>query len=84
MAILDTTDIFRTLCKLNFGSVQGHVKSHHISERIDARRQHFYFLYKFLGIIDRKRLSQPFWIIIWVYFYLLNGIILDLDLDNSC
>ena len=45
----------------------------------------FTFLYKFIGIIGRKRLTrQSFWIIIWVYNYLLNGIRLDQDLDNSC
>ena len=41
----------------------------------------FTFLYKFLGIFARKWLGQLFRILIWVYFYLLNGIRLDLDLD---
>ena len=82
-AILHTTDISRRLCKLNFGSLRGHVKLHHFFEGRDASIQHFYFLCKFLGIIGRKRLRQPFWIITSVYYYLLSGIILDLDLDNS-
>ena len=36
------------------------------------------------GIISRKRLGHSLWIMIWIYYYLLNGIILDLQLDNSC
>ena len=31
MAILNPVDIFRRLCKLNFGLLQGHVNSHHIT-----------------------------------------------------
>ena len=41
-------------------------------------------LYKFIGIIDRKTLGQSFWIMIWIYYYLLNVIRLKLGLDNSC
>ena len=44
----------------------------------------FIFLNKFLGIIGRKWFGQPFWIMIWGYYYLLNRIRLDLDLGNSC
>ena len=36
------------------------VKSRHFIERIDARRQYFYFLYKFLGITDRKKTWATF------------------------
>ena len=43
----------------------------------------FKFLYKFLGIIGRKRLGQNFWIMISVYYYLLKGIRLELGLDNT-
>ena len=81
-AILNTTDISHRWCKLNPGPLRGAVKSHDFTERIDARRKYFYFPHKFLGIIGRKRLGQPFWIIIWIYYYLLNGITLDLDLAN--
>ena len=35
-------------------------------------------------LIDRKRLGQSFRMMVSVYYYLLNGIRLDLDLDNSC
>ena len=81
-AILNTIDISRSWCKLNFGPLRGQAKSHDFPERIDATRQYFYFLYKYLGIIGRKRLGQPFWIMNWVYYYLLNRIRSDLDLDN--
>ena len=43
---------FRWWCKLNFGLLQGKVKSHHFSERIKAKRQYFYFLYTFLEIFN--------------------------------
>ena len=64
--------------------MQGQVKSRHFPEIIDARKQYFDFLDKFLGIIGRERVGEPFWVMIWIYYYLLNGIRLDLDLDNSC
>ena len=41
------------------------------------------FFYKLLGIIGKKRLGQDFWVMIWVYYYLLNGIRLDLGLDDA-
>ena len=72
--ILDTINI----------SQRGQVNLRYFPERIDAMRQYFYFLYRFLGIISRKRFGQLFKIMIWIYYYLLNGIISDLDLDNSC
>ena len=83
-AILNTIDISSRWCKLNFGQLRGQIKSCHYPERRGTRRQYFYFLYKFLGLIGTKRLGQPFWIMIWIYYYLLNGIRLDLDLGNSC
>ena len=43
MAILNTTDISLRWCKLNFGPSWDHVKSCHFLERIDVRRQYFYF-----------------------------------------
>ena len=73
--------ISRKWCKLNFGPLRDQVKSYHFPKRIDAGSQ---YLYKYLAIIDRKRLGQPFWIMIWIYYYLLKGIRLDLDLDKSC
>ena len=42
-AILNTTDISRRWCKLNFGPLRVHVKSCYFLERIDARSQYFYF-----------------------------------------
>ena len=42
-AILDTIDISRRWCKLNFGLLRGHVKSCYLPERIDASRQYFYY-----------------------------------------
>ena len=77
-------DISCRWCKLNFRPFRGQVKSLHFSERRNAKRQRFYFLYKFLEINGTKRLGQPFWIIIWIYYYLLNRIRLNLELDNSC
>ena len=56
--------ISRRWCKLNLRTLWGHVKSLHFSERIDRRRQYFYFFYKVLGIIFWKRLRQAFCIII--------------------
>ena len=41
-AILNTTDLSRRCCKLNFGPLQGHVKSCYFPEKIDARKQYFY------------------------------------------
>ena len=82
-AILTIIDIFRRWCKLNFRPLPGLAKSGHFPKRIDARRQYFYFWYKHLGIFGRKWLAQPFPIMIWIYYYLLNGIRLDLGLDNS-
>ena len=37
--------------------------------------------FNYLYIIDRKQLGQPFWIMTWVYYYLFNGIWVELDLD---
>ena len=84
MTILYTKDLSHMWCKLYFGLLRGHVKSHHFPERIDKRRHYFHFLYKFLGVIGRKQLEQPFWIMTWIYYYLLNRIRMDLALDNSC
>ena len=42
-AVLNTTDNSRGWFKVNFGPSRGHVKSHHFPEKIDARRQCFYF-----------------------------------------
>ena len=53
-------DIFRSWCKLSFRPMQGQVKSHHVSEKIDARRPYFHFLLKFIGIISWKQLRQFF------------------------
>ena len=80
--ILNIIDISRRWCKPNFGPLRAQVKSRHFPERIDARKQYFYFLYIFLGIIGRKRLGQPFCMIIWIYHYLLDGVRLDLDLEK--
>ena len=51
-AIPNAIDISRTLC-----NPRDHVETHHFPERIDAKRQWFYFLYKYLGITDRKQLG---------------------------
>ena len=81
-AILNTTYIFRNRFKLNFGPLRSQVKSRYFPEKMVARRYYIYFLYKYLGIIGRKRLGQPFRMIICIYHYLLNKTRLDLDLDN--
>ena len=77
-AILNTIDISRRWCRLDFGPLRDQAKSRHFPERIDATRQYFYYLYKFLGITGRKTLLDND-----LNLYLLNGISLDLDLDNS-
>ena len=53
--ILNPSDIFRNWYKLNFGLLQGQVKSCHFYEIIEVKRQYFYFLYIFLGTIGWKR-----------------------------
>ena len=53
--ILDPFDIFCRWYKLSFGLLQGQVKSHHFYDRIEPKRQYFYFLYIFLGIIGWKQ-----------------------------
>ena len=40
---------------MNFGLLQGQVKSRYFSERIVVKRQYLYSLYIFLGIIGWKR-----------------------------
>ena len=82
-AILNPLDIFRRWCKLNFRPMRDQVKSRHFSEQTGARRPHFHFLYKYIGIISCKQLGQLFWKLIWIYCYLLNRIGLDLELHNS-
>ena len=71
--ILNPVDIFCRWYKLNFGLLQDQVKSCHFAERIEAKRQYFYFLYIFLGITGWKRRWTTFWIQICIYYYLLNG-----------
>ena len=83
-AILNTIDISCWSCKLNVGPLRNQVKSHHFNERRDARRQYVYFSYKFLAIIHTKQLKQPFWIMIWIYYFHFTGSRLDIDLDTSC
>ena len=82
-AILNTRVISHRWCKLNFEPSWGQVKSRYFSERTGAWIHYFYFLYIF-RIICRKLLWQRFRIKIWIYYYLLNGIGLVLDLDKSC
>ena len=65
--ILNPVNIFCKWYKLNFGLTQGQVKSYHFYERIEVKRQYFYFLYIFLGEIGWKRH--------WAAF-------LDIDLDS--
>ena len=45
--ILNQVDIFCWWYKLNFGLLQGQVKSYHFHEKIEAKK-YFYFLYVFL------------------------------------
>ena len=59
-AILNIIDISRKWCKFNFGPLWDQVKLCHFPGRIDARRQFFYFLYKFFGMIRGNDLSSPF------------------------
>ena len=65
---LKTTDTSRRWCRLNFGPLRGHVKLRNFPERIDARRKYFYFFIQMS----------------WNNWQNLNGIILGLNLDNSC
>ena len=66
--ILNSVDIFCRWYKLNFRLLQGQVKSYDFYERIEAKRQYFYFLYIFLETIGGKR----YW-----------ATVLDTDLDSS-
>ena len=82
-AILNITGFSRRWCKLNFGPFRGHFKSCHFSKGIEERRQYFYFFIQISWHIWQKRT--------WIklldndlgYYYLLNGIRLDLGLDNA-
>ena len=53
--ILKPVGFFCRWYKLNFGLFQGQVKLYHFYEWIEAKRQIFKFLYKFLGITYWKR-----------------------------
>ena len=53
--VVNPVDIFCSWYKLKFGLLQGQVKSYHFPEKIMVKRQYFYFLYIFLGIIGWKR-----------------------------
>ena len=77
-------DICHRWCKLNFAPFQGQNKSCHFSERKGVKRQYFYFLYIFLEIFDRKQLGQPFFDTDFDFYFFLNRILLDLNLDNYC
>ena len=50
----------RRCCKLNFGLLQGKVKSHHFFERIEAKRQYFTFSTNFLEYLAGNNIGQPF------------------------
>ena len=63
--------------------MQDQVKSRHFSEQAGVQRPYFHFLYKYIGMISYKQLGQLFWKLTWIYYYLLNGIELDLELHNS-
>ena len=65
--MLNPVTIFCRSYKLSFGLLKGQVKPYHFYERIEAKRQYFYFLYLFLGIISWKQH--------WTTF-------LDTDLDS--
>ena len=53
--ILNPVDIHCRWHKLNFGMLLGQIKLNHFYERIEAKRQYFHFLYKFLGINGWKQ-----------------------------
>ena len=91
-AILNVINISCGWCKLHFRPLRIQVILCHFPEMMDARRQYFYFLYKFLGIIGTKRLEQSFWTMIWIYCYLLtllvpkffSSVLSLLDLIHCC
>ena len=66
--------------KLSFRLFQDQVRSYHFDNRIEATRQYFYFLHIFIGKSDNEK---PFWILIWIHYYLLNGIGLDWHLRTT-
>ena len=87
--VVNPVDIFCSWCKLKFGVFQGQVKSYHFPERIVVKKQYFYFLYIFLGIIGWKRhwttlLDMPLNNTFWIHYYLLHGTGLDFHRNNSC
>ena len=53
--ILNPVNIFCRWYKLNLGVLQGQVKLYHFMNEQRQRDNFFYFLYKFLEIIDWKR-----------------------------
>ena len=53
-AILNIAYFSLRCCKLNFGSLRGHVKSCHFPERIVTGNNIFTFLYKCLSISGTK------------------------------
>ena len=58
-AILNIIDISRRLCKLNFGPLQGHVKSCHF--RQETRGGNIFTFYtNFLEKLARKDWDNPF------------------------
>ena len=81
--ILNPVDIFCRCYKLNFGLLQGQVKSYHFYEIIEVKRQYFYFCIYFLEQLAGNDIGQPSWILVLIYYYLINGIGLDWNLNNS-
>ena len=61
---MDTADISRRWCKLNFGTLRIHVKSSHFPDIICIRRSFFNFL---IQISSSKQLGQLFRIMICFY-----------------
>ena len=80
--ILNPVQIFCRWYKLNFGLLQGQVKFYHFYEWIESKRQYFYFLYKFIGIIGWKRHWTTILDTDLDSFYLLNRIGFDWHLKD--
>ena len=73
-AILNPIDIFSRQYKLKFGPCKTSL-NHAISQKRYTRGD---------NIFAKKQLGQPVCTMIWIYYYLLNEIKLELDLDNTC
>ena len=76
--ILNPVDVFRRWCKLSLRPMRDQVKSRHFLNR-QARRDHIFTFYKYIGIISYKQPGQLFGNL----FGFIVTFELDLEIHNS-